>query len=208
MIMPSSDSPRVPSFSPFTRAIKVRRNEPSPPVSVRQCKRAPGAKPNGVRGIDRLQDWVALLALGGRHSNAWFLYSWLCHRSRIALLWCFGGHQSNGVFLTSWKPSLLAPMKSFFCLLRNSSKKSTANQTGLSRVSLLFGKDLPQVTIRLHARSAMALQQQRLIGWCHSHPIGLSHRCAFRSDRPKRRSSPGSLAPPPAPASALCAQRK
>ena len=61
---------------------------------------------------------------------------------------------------------------SFFRLLRNSSKKSTANQTGLYGFLYYFGKgptwtDNPNV-----ARSAMALQRQRLIGWCHSHPFG------------------------------------
>ena len=79
--------------------------------------------------------------------------------------------RSTALFLTSWKPSLLATIKSLFRLLRNSGKKSTANQTGLSRVSLLFEKDLPQVTIGLYARSVMALQHQRLVGWCPSHPL-------------------------------------
>ena len=66
-----------------------------------------------------------------------------------------GAVNQTALFLTIWKPSLLAPIKSFFHLLRNSGKKSTANQIRLSRVYLLFGKDLLQVTIRLYARSAM-----------------------------------------------------
>jgi hypothetical protein len=53
----------------------------------------------------------------------------------------------------------------------------------------ILGRTPRQVTIGLYARCAMALQHQRLIGWCHSHPFGLSHRCALRSDRPTQ---PGS----------------
>ena len=91
----------------------------------------------------------------------------------------------TALFLTIWKPSLLAPIKCFFRLLRNSGKKSTASQTGVSRVSLLLGKDLPQVTIRLYARFAIATQHQRLIRSCHSHTFGCSHSCTLRTDRPK-----------------------
>ena len=110
--------------------------------------------------------------------------SLLAAPSSVANLACFGGHHSNGPLFYFRNLSLFAPIKSFFRLLRNSGKKSTANQTGFSRVSLLFGKDLPQVTIRLYARSRMSMQHQRLIGWCHSHPFGLSHRCTLRSHRP------------------------
>jgi hypothetical protein len=64
----------------------------------------------------------------------------------------------TALILTIWKAFLLAPIKSFPRLLRNSGKKSAANQTGVLRVSLLFGKDLPQVTIELYARSVAILR--------------------------------------------------
>ncbi len=56
----------------------------------------------------------------------------------MANLACFGGHQSNGPIFYFRNLSLFAPIKSFFRLVRNSGKKSTADQTGLARVSLLL----------------------------------------------------------------------
>jgi hypothetical protein len=38
-------------------------------ASVRRHRSAPGAEPNGIRGIGRLQDRLVLLAPGGCHSN-------------------------------------------------------------------------------------------------------------------------------------------
>ncbi len=89
----SSTDEQLESCGPASRLSFLLR------ASVRRHRRAPGAQPNGVRGIDRLRDWVALLALGCRHSNPRFLYSWLCHRWRIDFLACFGGHQSNGRYV-------------------------------------------------------------------------------------------------------------
>ena len=63
--------------------------------------------------------------------------SLLAAPSSVANLACFGGHHSNGPLFYFRNLSLFAPIKSFFRLLRNPGKKSTADQTGAARDSLL-----------------------------------------------------------------------
>jgi hypothetical protein len=85
--------------------ILVRRMSPMPlsgisavlRASVGRHRSAPGAEPNGVRGIDRLQDRGALLALVGLSIRP--TDSLPAAPSSVANLTCFGGHQSNGIFL-------------------------------------------------------------------------------------------------------------